>query len=103
MEITVVWSDSAISELQSIHDYYLTTASFKIAQKIVNSIVDKSLLLSQNPRMGQVEELLKHRNEEIRYLVDGNYKIVYKIGGQIVLIATVFDCRQDPKLLVKTT
>ena len=53
--------------------------------------------------MGQVEELLKHRNEEVRYLVDGNYKIVYKIGGQIVLIASVFDCRQDPKVLVKKT
>ena len=103
MEVTVLWSDSAISELQAIHDYYLTTASFKIAQKIVNSIADKSLLLSQNPRMGQIEELLKHRKEEIRYLVDGNYKIVYKIDGQIVLIASVFDCRQNPEKLVKRT
>jgi len=103
MEIIVLWSDSAVSELQSLHDYYLTTASSKIAKKIVNSIVNKSLLLSKNPRIGQIEELLKHRKEEIRYLDDGNYKIVYKIEGQTVLIASVFDCRQDPMMLVKKT
>ena len=61
MEINVLWADSAITELQTIHDYNLVTASYEIAQKIVNPIVDKSLLLYQNPRIGQIEELLKHR------------------------------------------
>ena len=101
MAMTVVWSDSAISELQTIHDYYLTKAGFKVAAKIVNSIVDKSLLLPNNPRMGQIEELLKHRKDEIRYLVEGNYKIVYVIEKQILLVASVFDCRKDPKKLAK--
>jgi len=101
MEITVLWSDSAISDLQDIHDYYLSKASLKVAQRIVNSIVDKSLLLSNNPRIGQTEDLLKHRKEEIRYLVEGNYKIVYVIEGYIVFIATIFDCRQDPDKLSK--
>jgi toxin ParE1/3/4 len=99
MEITVVWSDSAIMELQSVFDYLLTTANFKVAQKIVNSITDKSLILSENPRIGQIEELLKHRKDEIRYLVEGKYKIVYKIEESIVVIVTLFDCRQNPKRL----
>jgi len=99
MEITVLWSDSAIVELQAVYDYFLSTANFKVAQKLVNSIVDKSILLSANPRMGQLEELLKHRKDEIRYLVEGNYKIVYKIEEPIVVIATLFDCRQNPKKL----
>ncbi|OFX32213.1 MAG: hypothetical protein A2X08_08285 [Bacteroidetes bacterium GWA2_32_17] len=101
MEITVLWSDSAISDLQDIHDYYLAKASLKVANKIVTYIVDKSLLLSKNPRIGQTETLLKHKKEEIRYLVEGNYKIVYVIEGQIVFIATIFDCRQDPNKLAK--
>lgn len=96
MEITVLWSDSAISDLQDIHDYYFAKASLKVAQRIVNSLVDKSELLSKKPRIGQTEELLKHKKEEIRYLVEGNYKIVYVIEGQIVFIATIFDCRQNP-------
>lgn len=103
MEITVLWSDSAISDLQDIHDYYLAKASLKVAKRIVNSLVDKSELLSKNPRIGQTEDLLKYKKEEIRYLVEGNYKIVYVIEVQIVFIATIFDCRQDPVKLSKKT
>lgn len=99
MEMTVLWSDSAISDLQVIHDYYLTTASLKVARKIVDAIVDKTFYLSDNPRIGQIEELLKHKKAEIRYLVEKPYKIVYLIEEQIVLIAAVFDCRQDPEKL----
>ena len=102
MEITVLWSDSAIEDLQRIHDYLFSVATLKVADKISNSIVDKTLLLEKDPRIGQIEELLKHRNEEIRYLVDGHYKIVYLIDGHFVIVATVFDCRQDPKILENT-
>jgi plasmid stabilization system protein ParE len=99
MEMIVLWSDSAIEDLQEIHDYFIAKASFKIANKITNSIVDKTISLENNPRIGQAEELLKHKKEEIRYLVDCNYKIVYFIDKNYVIIATVFDCRQDPKKL----
>lgn len=101
MEMTVLWSDSAISDLQTIYDYYLTTANATVAVKMVDLLVDKSQLLADNPRIGQEEELLKHRKIEIRYLVERQYKIVYLIEGQVVLIATVFDCRQDTKKLKK--
>lgn len=101
MEIIVLWSDSAQSDLRAIHDYYLEKANSKVALKLINSIIDKSLLLSNNPRLGQIEELLKHKNIEIRYLVEGNYKIVYVIEDLIVLISAVFDCRQDPEKLKK--
>lgn len=101
MEISVLWSDSARSELRSIHDYFLNEVSLKIARKTTHSIVAKSMMLSDTPRMGQVEELFSHRKEEIRYLIEGNYKIVYLIDEPIILILSVFDYRQDPKKLKK--
>lgn len=64
-----------------------------------NAIVDKTLLLEKTPRIGQKEDLLTHMNKEIRYLIEGNYKIVYWIDDNIVSIATVFDCRQTPQKL----
>ncbi len=97
MEIMVIWSDTAIEELQEIYDYYFFNASKRIADKLANSIVDKTILLEQSPRIGQKEEILVHLQKEIRYLVHGNYKIVYWIDNNIVTIATVFDCRQNPK------
>ena len=60
---------------------------------------EKTQLLSEKPRIGQIEELLKHKNIEIRYLVVKKYKIVYIIEDPIVLIASVFDCRQNPQKL----
>lgn len=103
MEMIILWSDTAIEDLQGIHDYLKVSAGLKVANKIVNTLVDRTLLLENNPRIGQTEELLKHKKEEIRYLVDSNYKIVYFIDENYLIIATVFDCRQDPKKLTKTT
>ncbi len=103
MEIIVVWSDSAIEELRNIYEYYYSKASKQVADKITNSIVDKTIMLEVTPRMEQKEELLAHFKQEIRYLVQGNYKIVYLIEENIVSIATVFDCRQDPiKLKIRS-
>lgn len=99
MEIVVVWSDTAIEELRSIYDYLCFHASKKVADKISNAIVDRTLLLEQTPRVGQKEEMLAHLNKEIRYLIEGNYKIVYWIDQDRISIATVFDCRQNPRKL----
>jgi len=99
MEIVVIWSDSAIEDLRDIYNYFILTASKKIADKITNAIVDRTILLEQAPRIGQREELLMHLHEEIRYLVDGNYKIVYLIDENLVTVLTIFDCRQNPKKL----
>lgn len=99
MEIVVIWSDSAIEELRSVYDYLYYHAGKRVADKISNAIVDRTLLLEQTPRVGQKEEMLAHLNKEIRYLIEGNYKIVYWIDQDIISIATVFDCRQNPQKL----
>lgn len=96
MEITVIWTESAIEELHHIYDYFYYEVSKKVADKIVKSIVDKTLLLEKNPFIGQKETFISFHDKEIRYLVDGNYKIVYWIKEKIVFIATIFDCRQNP-------
>lgn len=103
MEIVVVWSDSAIEELRAIYDYFYFHAGKRVADKILNAIVDKTLLLEQTSGIGQKEEMLAHLNKEIRYLIEGNYKIVYWIDENIVSIATVFDCRMDPQKLKRKT
>lgn len=51
--------------------------------------------------MGQIEEVLKDDEREFRYLVYTNYKIVYYINLNTnkVIIANVFDTRQNPEKL----
>jgi len=102
MGIIVLWSDSAIDELQDIYDYYKLKTNKQIAEKISNAIIDQTILLEDNPYMGKKEEILKDKYKKLRYLIEGNYKIVYLIENEIVTIATVFDCRQNPKKLKET-
>lgn len=104
MGLEIFWSQFAEDKLQDIFQYYKFKAGVKIANKIINQIVDKTLILEQNYKIGQLEELLKDRRQEFRYLVSGNYKIIYYINFETnkVIIANVFDSRQNPIKLNET-
>jgi plasmid stabilization system protein ParE len=83
--------------LKFIFDYYKTKASFSIAHKIKNSCFDRVEILFQNPEAGPIDEVLKELNEGHRYLIEGNYKIIYKINSNTIFITGVFDTRQEPQ------
>jgi plasmid stabilization system protein ParE len=96
MDLKVFWTETARNQLEEINNYYRFKASIKVAQKLINQILDKALILKTQPQAGQVELLLKHRKYEYRYLIQGNYKIIYWIEDNYIKIASVFDCRQNP-------
>lgn len=96
MDLKVFWTDTARFQLEDIFDYYKNKASLHVAKKIINQIIDKAIYLEKHPNTGQIEELLKERKNNYRYLVEGNYKIIYWIEDNYIKIAAVFDCRQNP-------
>lgn len=79
MELEVYWTQFAEDKLTDIFEYYNFNAGVKVAQKLVDGIINESLKLSKNPFIGQKEELLSDRVQEYRYLVYKNYKIIYWI------------------------
>jgi toxin ParE1/3/4 len=101
MALSVFWTQTAEIQLAEIFQYYKDVASETIAKRIVVEIVDATIQLENFPETGQIEELLLKRKNEYRYIVQGNYKIIYWIDDRFVKIATVFDCRQNPKKLKK--
>ena len=98
MELEVYWTQFAEDKLTDIFEYYKFNAGIKVAQKLVNGIIDESLKLSKNPFIGQKEDLLIDRIQEYRYLVFKNYKIIYWVDeiNKMVLVSHVFDTRQNP-------
>ena len=100
MEVKVLWTDTSLSQLQEIFDYYNLRASNSVARKIVKRLVEKSLLLESNPLIGIREPLLEDRLFEYRYFVENNYKIIYRFTDNIVRIVSVFDCRKNPDEIV---
>ena len=93
----VEWSERASTRIEEIYEYLKAEAGKRTARKIVDKIYSRVDILAQNPQAGQREELLQGRDEEFRYLVQGNYKIIYWIETDRITISTLFDCRQNPE------
>jgi plasmid stabilization system protein ParE len=94
----IIWTGFAISELKNIYDYYKESVGISIARKIKNQLLTSTKQLLAFPNSGQKEENLL-KIGEFRYLVDGNYKIIYKQIDKDIYITDVFDCRRDPETI----
>ena len=61
MDLRVFWTDAAIEKLDEIFDSYKNIANIEVAQNIVDKIVDVTIRLKTQPKIGQKEPLLsKH-------------------------------------------
>jgi toxin ParE1/3/4 len=96
----VIWTKEALTDAKEIYNYYKYKASIKIAKTIKNKLLSSTKILNKQAKQAQIEESLKHKSEEYRYLVKGNYKVIYKITDKReVFIMKVFDCRRNPEIL----
>lgn len=92
----IIWSDFAIKDLKQIFNYYKSRASKKVAHKIRKQILQSSQQLSNHPELGPTEFYLEKLGQNHRYLLTGNYKVIYRIEEDRILINDVFDVRQHP-------
>lgn len=98
MELKIFWTNFSQNELIKILEYYQQEAGLRVAKNLVNGVFKETNKLRKFPKLGQIEELLISREEEFRYLVYKNYKIIYCINtakGRIE-IHDIFDTRQNP-------
>ncbi len=101
MEIRVLWTDSALSQLEDIYDYCKIKASPEIAKKLVKALIEETVVLESSPLIGVKEPLLSERPYEYRFLVKNKYKIIYRFNENLIRIISVFDCRQNIKRIEK--
>jgi len=97
MEIKIRWSSKAKYQLRELFDYFQVNASSTLAESLITTILSRTRNLNSFPNMGKREELLLDHPKDIRYLVEGNYKILYWVSEDEIIIASVFDCRQNPE------
>jgi plasmid stabilization system protein ParE len=100
----IIWSNHAENELDSIFNYYSEFANFRVAKKLIQDILTEPNKLLLNQEISQREELLMDRENEYRYLVCKNYKIIYSVdtNAKQIKIADVFDSRQNPIKIKRT-
>lgn len=92
----IIWTDFAIENLSEIFNYYSENAHKRVAHKIKNKILSATKQLKTNPESGQIESNLEKLNQNHRYLVVENYKLIYRIIENQIIVNDVFDTRQNP-------
>ena len=96
--MNIIWTNPAKRDLRKIFNYYKKKVSKNLADKIINSVFSTTSILKTH-NAGVKEELLEHLEQDHRYLVSSNYKIIYFLQNNKVFITHVFDTRQNPNKL----
>lgn len=96
MEISeVVVSQFAEDDLNEIAEYYNSLSQNYVA-KVVSEFEKNVMSLKNHPKSGRiVPELEKQGIEQFRELIQGNYRIVYEISGDKVIVHTIIDGRRN--------
>lgn len=80
--IEIKLTDSAYSDLEDIEND-VSQSSPKIAREFVNKIFNKIELLYDHPKIGR--KVPEFDNDRIRELIQGKYRIVYRIVNEEVI------------------
>ena len=94
----VIYSDQSLDSLQESLLFLLNDLGnpMKLVSEIKTHLLDRSESLAVNPQIGQKEEFLEHLGKNHRRLIEGHFKIFYRIEDDMVYITDFFDTRQDP-------
>lgn len=95
----VIWTKYAYGSLLDIYKYYKQNVNIHVADKIRDQLLYSTKQLERYQLSGPIENNLIELNQDHRYIIRGNYKIIYKILNSNIYITDVFDTRQDPKEL----
>ncbi|OFX46393.1 MAG: hypothetical protein A2046_13790 [Bacteroidetes bacterium GWA2_30_7] len=88
--VKVVWTDSAIQDLNDIGEY-IAKDSEKYAQITIDKLFGSTDILETHPFAGKI--IKEFENESIRELIRGNYRVVYQIiNEKRIDILTVHNC-----------
>ncbi len=93
----VEFTDPAEDSLRKIYCRYPEN----IAERIVEKILQSAETLSHLSGRGRIVEELRFLNQGHRFILEGNYKIIYLLQGDMVYITDVFHMSQDPEEIKK--
>lgn len=95
----VVLSDQSLERLENSLRFYLEELQIPKTKvvEIKNRLLQSARSLSKRPYIGQYEPYLAKLKQGHRRLIEGNFKIVYRVEGNVIYVVDFFDSRDDPK------
>lgn len=88
----IVWSHRARIKLYEILKFYVDRNKSKTYSEILYNRFNKELkLLFKHPVLGKKTEI-----DTIRGLIIGDYIIYYEYTDDLIIVHTLWDCKQNP-------
>ena len=84
--VKVVWTDLAIQDLKSIHEYISKDSKF-YADRFITKLINRVDQLEIHPQSGRV--VPEFGKDDIRELIEGNYRIIFRINVDHVGVVRV--------------
>ena len=84
----VVWTRQAFQRLAEIEDF-IARDNPQAAEQHTERLIARTEALALHPQLGRIVPEVPGGN--LRELVEGNYRIVYRVRGDIVEVLTVFE------------
>lgn len=94
MVYRVLFTQKSVEDLDSIIEYYLPISE-KLANDLYYLVIEKAENLQEFPERGRmVPEFLDENIRNIREILIGNYRILYRIRAKFVEVLRIIDSRQ---------
>jgi plasmid stabilization system protein ParE len=90
--MNVVWTEHALQSLVAIEDY-IAMDDPAVAVVFIDRLIRRTDILINQPRIGRMVPEVPGR--ELRELIEGNYRIVYRLNESTVEILTVFEAHKS--------
>ena len=94
MAFRVQFSPKSVEDLETIIEYYFAVNE-KAAKEIYRLIIFRAESLEELAERGRVvPEMSDEGIRKYRELIEGNFRIIYRINEKIVVIIRIIDSRQ---------
>jgi len=94
MAFRVQFSPKSVEDLEAIAEYYFAVNE-KAAEEIYRLIIFRAESLEELAERGRVvPEMSDEGIRKYRELIEGNFRIIYRINEKIVVIIRIIDSRQ---------
>jgi addiction module RelE/StbE family toxin len=84
--VKIIWTEIAIEDLKLIHEY-ISNDSKLYADRFIEKMINRVDQLENFPKSGRI--VPEFDSSDIRELIEGNYRIIYKASSTQVSILRV--------------
>jgi len=92
----VTWTQHARLHLTDIRNY-IAANSPRYAQRTIDGIMARAKQLTLFPHSGSI--VIEYGNPEIREVIEGSYRVIYRVKDEVVeILAVIHGARQLPPL-----